>query len=176
MTNQTALEFISLVKTMADMLDKRHWKLAAVESCTGGWLSKICTDQPGSSVWFECGFITYSNQSKQDLVNVSKTTLAKYGAVSEQTAIEMAQGAIANSSADISVAITGIAGPDGGTIENQLAPFALLGLLEIKVPKHKNASLKVIENKFEFKLLLPLCKGSLKTLETDLHLWDNHVF
>lgn len=117
MTNQTALEFISLVKTMADMLDKRHWKLAAVESCTGGWLSKICTDQPGSSVWFECGFITYSNQSKQDLVNVSKTTLAKYGAVSEQTAIEMAQGAIANSSADISVAITGIAGPDGGTIE-----------------------------------------------------------
>lgn len=117
MTNQTALEFISLVKTMADVLEKKQWTLAAVESCTGGWLSKICTDQPGSSAWFNCGLITYSNQSKQDLVNVSKKTLGTYGAVSEQTSIEMAQGALANTSADISVAITGIAGPDGGTIE-----------------------------------------------------------
>ena len=117
MTNQTPIEYISLVKTLADVLKKRHWTFAAVESCTGGWLSKVCTDQPGSSTWFDCGFVTYSNESKQKQVNVSKKTLDTYGAVSEQTAIEMAQGALAKSRADISVAITGIAGPDGGSIE-----------------------------------------------------------
>ena len=117
MTNQTPIELISLVKTIADVLEKRHWTFTAVESCTGGWLSKVCTDRPGSSSWFDCGFVTYSNQSKQDLVNVSKKTLETYGAVSEQTAIEMAHGGLAHSSADMSVAITGIAGPDGGTIE-----------------------------------------------------------
>jgi len=117
MTNQTSPDLISLVNSTASILKKNSWSFAAIESCTGGWLSKICTDQPGSSSWFDCGFVTYSNQSKQDLVNVSKTTLDSYGAVSEQTAIEMAQGALANSSADITVAITGIAGPDSGTIE-----------------------------------------------------------
>jgi nicotinamide-nucleotide amidase len=117
MTYPTSNDFIPLAQTIADVLEKKQWTLATVESCTGGWLSKVCTDQPGSSIWFDCGFVTYSNQSKQNLVNVNKKTLEKYGAVSEQTAIEMAQGALSHSSADISVAITGIAGPDGGTVE-----------------------------------------------------------
>jgi nicotinamide-nucleotide amidase len=117
MTYPTSNDLISLVQTMADVLGKKQWTLASAESCTGGWLAKSCTDLTGSSAWFDCGFITYSNQSKQDLVNVNKKTLEIHGAVSKQTAIEMAQGALAHSSADICVAITGIAGPDGGTIE-----------------------------------------------------------
>jgi nicotinamide-nucleotide amidase len=117
MTYPTSNDLISLVQTMADVLGKKQWTLASAESCTGGWLAKTCTDLAGSSTWFDCGFVTYSNQSKQDLVNVSKKTLETYGAVSKQTAIEMAQGALSHSSADISVAITGIAGPDGGTVE-----------------------------------------------------------
>jgi nicotinamide-nucleotide amidase len=84
------------------------------ESCTGGWLAKCFTDLAGSSAWFDRGFVTYSNASKQDMLGVSKASLEKYGAVSEQVAKEMVQGALKNSQADIAVAITGIAGPDGG--------------------------------------------------------------
>jgi len=106
-----------IISDLANALNKRQWFLSTIESCTGGWLAKSCTDLAGSSTWFDCGFVTYSNESKQKLVNVNKKTLETYGAVSKQTSIEMAQGALAKSSADISVAITGIAGPDGGTID-----------------------------------------------------------
>lgn len=106
-----------LVDKLAKILLKQHRKLSTAESCTGGWLAKCCTDLAGSSAWFDRGFVSYSNQSKQDLINVRPETIEHYGAVSEQTAIEMAQGALSNSQADISVAITGIAGPDGGTQE-----------------------------------------------------------
>jgi len=91
--------------------------LVTAESCTGGGLAYAITAIPGSSKWFERGFVTYSNESKQELLGVSSNTLEKYGAVSEQTVIEMAHGALRNSHADFSIAITGIAGPDGGTAE-----------------------------------------------------------
>lgn len=103
------------VTQLSTLLSAQKRMLVTAESCTGGWLAKCCTDIPGSSVWFERGFVSYSNQAKQDLLNVAESTLRQYGAVSEQTVIEMAQGALANSRADLSVAITGIAGPDGGT-------------------------------------------------------------
>ena len=76
-----------------------NWMLCCAESCTGGWLAKCCTDIAGSSIWFERGFVTYSNQSKQDLLKVSSSVLEQYGAVSEQVAIEMAQGALLQSKA-----------------------------------------------------------------------------
>lgn len=91
--------------------------LATAESCTGGWLGKKITDVDGASHWFERGFITYSNQAKQELLGVSHETLERFGAVSEQTAREMAEGALSNSPAQVSVAITGIAGPEGGNDE-----------------------------------------------------------
>ena len=106
-----------LTRQVAHILQQRGWMLATVESCTGGWVAKCCTDLAGSSAWFERGFVTYSNQSKQDLVAVRAVTLEQFGAVSEQTVIEMAQGALNRSNADISVSISGIAGPDGGTEE-----------------------------------------------------------
>lgn len=110
-------KLLSLTEKVAVTLKNKHYLLASSESCTGGWLAKSCTDISGSSSWFDRGFVTYSNQSKHDLINVSLSTLEKYGAVSKQTATEMAQGTLINSNADISVAITGIAGPDGGTTE-----------------------------------------------------------
>ncbi len=106
-----------LTRQTANTLIDRGWLLSAAESCTGGWVAKCCTDLVGSSAWFDRGFVTYSNHSKQELVNVKKSTLEQFGAVSEQTVLEMARGALQNSNADISVSISGIAGPDGGTDE-----------------------------------------------------------
>ncbi len=95
----------------------RRLKLATAESCTGGLLSALLTEISGSSAVFECGFVTYSNQAKADMLGVAPSLIEASGAVSEQVAIAMAHGAIAKSGADISVAITGIAGPTGGTRE-----------------------------------------------------------
>ncbi|MGI9304974.1 MAG: nicotinamide-nucleotide amidase [Gammaproteobacteria bacterium] len=85
------------------------------ESCTGGWVAKVLTDVPGSSVWFERGFVTYSNAAKIELLAVSPQTLDEHGAVSEATVREMAEGALRNSEGDIAVSISGVAGPDGGS-------------------------------------------------------------
>ena len=94
--------------------EKGYW-LTTAESCTGGWLGKVMTDVKGSSHWYDRGFITYTNQAKQDMLGVSEEVLREYGAVSETTVLEMARGALDHSRADISVAITGIAGPGGAT-------------------------------------------------------------
>ncbi|MFW5426043.1 MAG: nicotinamide-nucleotide amidase [Methylophagaceae bacterium] len=106
---------LQLTNEVAVCLSKKEWILSVAESCTGGWLAKCCTDLAGSSAWFERGFVTYSNQAKQELLGVDTTTLDLYSAVSEQTVIEMAQGALHNSNTNISVSISGIAGPNGGT-------------------------------------------------------------
>ncbi|MBL1141838.1 MAG: CinA family protein [Proteobacteria bacterium] len=100
---------------LAELFLKSSAKLVTAESCTGGGLAEILTRIPGSSAWFERGYVTYSNESKNELLNVPVNTLEQYGAVSEETAIAMVEGALENSHANYSVSITGIAGPDGGT-------------------------------------------------------------
>ena len=92
-------------------------KLVTAESCTGGWAAQVVTAVAGSSAWFECGFVTYSNQAKRELLGVREDTLQKHGAVSEQTAREMAQGALSRSRGTVAVAVTGVAGPGGGSAE-----------------------------------------------------------
>lgn len=104
-----------LLALLADQMNNSHQKLVTAESCTGGGLGYVLTSFPGSSAWYDRGFITYSNESKSQLLDVSELTLAKHGAVSEATAREMAEGALKKSEATISIAITGIAGPDGGS-------------------------------------------------------------
>jgi nicotinamide-nucleotide amidase len=107
------------IKTIAQKvgleLKQHHLKLVTAESCTAGGLGYAITSIAGSSTWFDRGFITYSNSAKIGMLNVSNHTLRQHGAVSEATACEMAEGALRNSEANISIAITGIAGPDGGT-------------------------------------------------------------
>lgn len=97
---------------------KQTGKVATTaESCTGGWIAQEITDVPGSSAWFDCGFVTYSNAAKQRMLGVKEATLQQFGAVSEEVVTEMVSGALRNSAADIAVATSGIAGPDGGSDE-----------------------------------------------------------
>ncbi|MAJ90739.1 MAG: damage-inducible protein CinA [Legionellales bacterium] len=114
-----------LVEQLAERFVKTSKKLVIAESCTGGGLSENLTRFPGSSSWFDCAFVTYSNRSKQDLLSVSADKIEEFGAVSEEIALEMAQGALRKSSADYSVSITGIAGPDGGTNEKPVGTVCI---------------------------------------------------
>ena len=102
-----------LVGTLADALRARHWRLAAAESCTGGMIAAACTDLAGSSDWFERGFVTYSNDAKTALLGVPAGLIAAHGAVSEEVARAMAQGALERAPVQLTVAVTGIAGPGG---------------------------------------------------------------
>ena len=107
----------TLAKQLGVRLLARGLWLATAESCTGGWLAEALTSIPGSSQWFERGFVTYSDKAKEEMLGVRTETLARFGAVSRETVEEMALGALRHSHAQISAAITGIAGPDGGTAE-----------------------------------------------------------
>jgi nicotinamide-nucleotide amidase len=105
----------TLARQVGETLFAKRLKLVTAESCTGGWTAKVLTDIAGSSTWFERGFVTYSNESKRESLGVHAATLESFGAVSERTAGEMAAGALAHSRADVALAITGIAGPGGGS-------------------------------------------------------------
>jgi nicotinamide-nucleotide amidase len=106
---------LPLARRLGARLKRRGLKLATAESCTGGWIAQAVTAVAGSSVWFERGFVTYSNAAKREMLGVRGATLARHGAVSEATAREMADGALRRSRAQLAVAVTGIAGPGGGT-------------------------------------------------------------
>ena len=106
-------ELSELSEQLAKLLLQQQQLLAVAESCTGGWLAKCLTDLPGSSQWFERGFVTYSNAAKREMLGVRSTTLLRTGAVSEAVVLEMANGVLDHSRADIAVAISGIAGPGG---------------------------------------------------------------
>jgi len=103
-----------VVGPLAEILLNRGWTLVTAESCTGGLIAVTCTDLPGSSRWFERGWVTYSNAAKSDLLGVPPKLIAQYGAVSEPVVCAMVQGALVRSGAQVAVAATGIAGPDGG--------------------------------------------------------------
>ena len=109
----------ALVEQLAKLLLDKEMLLTTAESCTGGGIAEALTRLPGSSQWYDCGFVTYSNDAKSHLLNIpdSLFDIVGPGAVSEETALAMARGALANCRADIAVATTGIAGPDGGTKE-----------------------------------------------------------
>ncbi|MDX1556671.1 MAG: nicotinamide-nucleotide amidohydrolase family protein [Xanthomonadales bacterium] len=108
---------LNLVTRLSEVLLESGSKLATAESCTGGWIAKLCTDLAGSSAWFERGFVTYSNSAKVDMLGVDRDALAREGAVSRAVAEQMALGAVRRSQAQVSLAVTGIAGPDGGSRE-----------------------------------------------------------
>lgn len=108
-------DLAELSQAIGSACRQRRLLLATAESCTGGWAAQVITHTSGSSAWFERGFVTYSNAAKVDMLGVREETLARHGAVSPETAAEMAAGALRNSNAMISFAITGIAGPTGGS-------------------------------------------------------------
>ena len=106
-----------LIHKLATLLLDVNFKVCTAESCTGGLIAKSMTDLAGSSAWFERGFVTYSNESKVEMLGVSESVIEQYGAVSEPVAIAMAAGALKHSHADCSIAVTGVAGPAGGSHE-----------------------------------------------------------
>lgn len=118
-------EIENLAAQVGENLLRHGLMLAVAESCTGGWVTQAITSIAGSSQWLERGFVTYSNLSKEELLGVNPETLAQYGAVSEQTVREMAEGALAHSHAQIATAVSGIAGPGGGSLEKPVGTVCL---------------------------------------------------
>jgi nicotinamide-nucleotide amidase len=125
----------TLATLVGTRLKARALLLVTAESCTGGWIAQAVTAVAGSSEWFERGYVTYSNESKQELVGVRPETLARHGAVSEETAREMAAGALAASRASVAVAVTGIAGPSGGSPQKPVGMVCLSWALRDGVAK-----------------------------------------
>jgi nicotinamide-nucleotide amidase len=111
------LALLRQARRVGRALVARDWRVATAESCTAGWVAKVLTDVPGSSRWVEGGYIVYSNAAKMRDLNVSMTTLRRHGAVSEATVLAMARGAVRATGAELTIAISGIAGPDGGTAQ-----------------------------------------------------------
>ena len=111
----TDAELLALAGEVADEVQRCRLMLVTAESCSGGWIAKTLTDLPGSSAWFDAGVVTYSYEAKEALLGVNPRTLEHTGAVSEETVLEMVSGALARFGAGVAVAVTGIAGPSGGT-------------------------------------------------------------
>lgn len=114
-----------LLSALAEALMDSGWKMATAESCTGGWIAKCCTDLPGSSAWFERGFVTYSNEAKIEMLGVEPAALASEGAVSRKVAEQMALGVRRGAPVDVALSVTGIAGPDGGSEEKPVGTIWL---------------------------------------------------
>ncbi len=115
----------SLSSELGALLNKKNYFFTTAESCTGGWVGQSLTSVPGSSSWYGCGFITYSNIAKHKILEVSKDTLNNHGAVSQEVVEEMVIGALKKSRANLGVAISGIAGPGGGTLERPVGTVCL---------------------------------------------------
>ena len=116
---------VALSAELGALLSARRWRATTAESCTGGMVAAAITATAGSSGWFDVGFVSYSNAAKESLLGVSPATLARDGAVSEATAVAMAEGALARSGADLAVGVTGIAGPSGGSAQKPVGMVCL---------------------------------------------------
>lgn len=109
-------EFAALAEHLGKLLLAKQWRIVTAESCTGGWIAQVITTIAGSSQWFDRGYVTYSNEAKLSCLGVNAQALQEHGAVSEVVVKQMAQGALTASSADVALAVTGIAGPAGGDV------------------------------------------------------------
>lgn len=155
-----------LVTLVAARLKERGYQLVTAESCTGGWVAEAMTSISGSSAWFERGFVTYSDESKVELLGVRAETLARHGAVSEETAREMAAGALEHSRAQIAVAVTGIAGPTGGTKEKPVGMVCFAWGQRAGTPESKTRRLGGDRESVRRQSVITALEGLLKQLET----------
>jgi len=134
-------ELLELAQQLGRLLKAKEGKIVTAESCTGGWIAQIITEIPGSSAWFDRGFVTYSNTAKVQMLRVKPETLEKFGAVSAETVNEMVNGALANSDATCAIAVTGIAGPNGGTSEKPVGTVFIAW-------KWKNGATEIVKKQF----------------------------
>ena len=154
-----------LARTVLALCGARGIMLATAESCTGGMIAAALTDIAGSSTVVDRGFVTYSNEAKQDMLGVKAETLARFGAVSAETAREMAEGALAHSRAGIAVSVTGIAGPGGGNAEKPVG-LVWFGLAQAGQPVHSEH--RVFKNADRAEVRQAACRHALQMLETAL--------
>lgn len=126
-------ELEALARQAGQALAVRGFSVATAESCTGGWIAKLLTDSPGSSAWFERGFVVYSNAAKQELLGVPAATLGQHGAVSKATVMALASGALQHSHATVAIAVSGIAGPGGGSPDKPVGTVWLAWALREQV-------------------------------------------
>jgi len=134
-------QLIELADRLGQSLKKSGDIMTTAESCTGGWIAQVITEIPGSSAWFDRGFVTYSNAAKVQMLGVNPKTLEQYGAVSAETAAEMVTGALAHSDATTAIAVTGIAGPEGETSEQPVGTVFIAW-------KNKGEDVNVIKKQF----------------------------
>lgn len=156
---------IALATLVGVRLQAKAMMLATAESCTGGWVAQAVTAIAGSSAWFERGFVTYSDAAKQEMLGVSARTLAAHGAVSEQTAREMAAGALAHSRAQVAVAITGIAGPSGGSPDKPLGMVCFAWAAQGGAPIAETRHFKGDRESVRRQSVIAALQGILKLLE-----------
>lgn len=155
-------ELFDLAEKLGQLLKDKRKKISTAESCTGGWIAQVITEVPGSSSWFDRGFVTYSNLSKMEMLGVNWDTLQRYGAVSEETVREMTAGALVNSASDCSIAVSGIAGPDGGTTEKPVGMVVFGWQERDQEPKsltlHLKGSRQEIRRATVIKALVEMCR------------------
>ncbi len=162
------LELNNLEILSADLgalLQKNKMFFTSAESCTGGLLSQSIVSVPGSSAWFSCSFITYSNISKHKILGVSKDTLKSFGAVSEEVVDEMVTGALDESHADLGIAISGIAGPGGGTADRPVGTVCIAWKLKGNKAKKLTFLFKGNRNEVRYKTVIKGLEGAIELLK-----------
>jgi nicotinamide-nucleotide amidase len=157
----------SLVQALAKLMTDRGRRLVTAESCTGGWIAKLVTDQPGSSAWFERGFVTYSNAAKVEQLGVGEHILLDHGAVSAETVRAMAEGALRHSHADIAVAVSGIAGPDGGTADKPVGLVWLAWCVSDEQPESEQYLFEGNRESIRLQAVDAALRGLLRRLENE---------
>ena len=160
-------ELESLSSELGSLLNKKNYFFTTAESCTGGWVGQSLTSVPGSSSWYGCGFITYSNIAKYKILDVSKETLDNHGAVSQEVVEAMVKGALLKSRANLGVAISGIAGPGGGTLERPVGTVCLAWKLNDLPTLSITEVFEGSREEVRFKSVSKALEGAISLLKND---------
>lgn len=160
-------ELESLSSELGSLLNKKNYFFTTAESCTGGWVGQSLTSVPGSSSWYGCGFITYSNIAKYKILDVSKETLDNHGAVSQEVVEAMVKGALLKSRANLGVAISGIAGPGGGTLERPIGTVCLAWKLNDLPTLSITEVFEGSREEVRFKSVSKALEGAISLLKND---------
>jgi nicotinamide-nucleotide amidase len=166
MSDELDRSIVDAVVRLAGALKERGWLLATAESCTGGWIAKCCTDPPGSSEWFDRGYVAYSYPAKQEQLGVIREDLEAHGAVSAAIAEQMALGARQRSSAEISLAATGIAGPGGGLPNKPVGMVCFAWSMRGAVLRSECRVFEGDRESVRKQTVLHALEGALETLES----------
>ena len=158
-------KIIDLAERVGRALSGRRQVLTTAESCTGGWVAQAVTSVAGSSQWFERGFVTYTNVAKQEMLGVSEQTLRDFGAVSEATVKEMAEGALRHSHADVALSISGIAGPGGGSEAKPVGPVCFGWAGQGRPTRVKRLHLEGDRQQVRYQSVVVALKGVLEFLD-----------